>query len=340
MFSLGRYQRDLIFDYCLGLCHPVDVPQAEELIVGNAQAAELHDRIRAALAPLSYMPAELCPNELADRTLQRLRELSGHHRAPEPSGPVVVKLGFGRYMSNATGVVVTAASLLLMVGVLMRISSVMRQRSYSQMCGGQLSEIYRAMNLYSADHDGVLPAVARTDGTFWHAIGDQGAEGGANTRNPFLLLKLGYLERPADFLCCGKIRKGAAPLTPAQTAAYSDFPSRDYITYSYRLMPAFRVRMASLGARPLMADMNPHFERPAAASAGAFRPRSDGAALRLNSGNHGRRGQNVLCGDGHVRYSRTRFLGDSDDDIYTMDGGDVGDGCRFPTRLDDAFLAP
>ena len=66
----------------------------------------------------------------------------------------------------------------------------------------------------------------------------------------------------------------------------------------------------------------------------------DREALRLNSANHGRRGQNVIFGDGHARHLRTRFLDGSRDDIYTMEDDAVGGCKKLPACLDDAFLAP
>ena len=339
MYPIDREQRELIFDYCMGLSGPSESARAEALIVRSAGAAELHAAIQAAIAPLSYLPMEYCPDDLADRTLRRLRDQCSHRGGPKGSLPTIIRLGFHPHLSDAAGVVVTAASILLIVGVLVQASSMVRQHYGRLHCGRQLGRLHKAASMYSSDHDGFLPAVARADGAAWHAIGDQGPQCCSNTKNPYLLLKLGYSDRPADFLCGGKTGHDAPPLTLAELAKRSDFPSRDHITYSFRLMPSVRVKMGALGDRPLMADMNPHFERSITNGASASL-RLDAVAMHLNSPNHGRRGQNVLFGDGHVGYSRTRFVGESEDDIYTMTDGDMGDGCRLPLRLDDVILAP
>lgn len=339
MYAIPLDEQDLVFAHSLGMSEGPDLLRAEALIADDTRAAELNEFLRDAVAPLSLMPPEYCPDALADRTIGGLRSFVERERRGT-SAPTIVRARWGRRLSNATGVAVVAACILLVVGVLVPSSNMMRQRYASQLCRGGLAGLFQAMDQYSSDHDGFLPAVARAEGASWHAIGDPGLESGSNTRNPYLLLKMLYTDRPIDFLCCGKTRNGTPPLTPTDIARYRDFPSRDHITYSYRLMPAGGVRLASLGTRPLMADMNPHFERSITAAAGVPSRRFDDESLRLNSINHGRRGQNVLFGGGDARYIRTRFIGDSDDDIYTMGQGDVGDGCKLPSCLNDTILAP
>jgi hypothetical protein len=259
--------------------------------------------------------------------------------AGEPS-PRVVRLGFPGNLSNAARVAIAAASVVLIMGVVMRSSDVMRQQQHNQMCRHQLANNYRALNLYAADYDDVLPTVARADGAPWHRIGDQSPQSASNTRPLFLLFALGYTETPEDFICCSRAQAELPRLKRADVATHRDFPSRRYVTYSYALMPHNRVQKAAFGARPLMADMNPHFEALLADAPQSSPPLFDKTVAHLNSPNHGRRGQNVLFGDGNARYLRTRFIGNSHDDIYTLKDDTLG-GCKtLPACLDDAFLAP
>jgi prepilin-type processing-associated H-X9-DG protein len=340
MSSLDLDQQELIFDHCIGLSDPSDAAKAEELISHNMQAAELCDAIKEALAPLAYLPPELCPDDLADRTVQRLSELAGHRLVEEEPGPRAIRLGFPRHLSNTARVVVMAASVVLVIGVVMRSSGLMRQRFHNQVCRTQLSDIYRALDLYTADYDDVLPVVARADGALWHRIGDQDPQNGSNTRPLFLLLAHRYTETPEDFICCSRGHTDVPRLKRADIPTYRDFPSRSHITYSYQLMPHPRVSKTAFGARPLMADMNPHFESLLSPATRSLPLTFDKKSVSLNSVNHGRQGQNVLFGDGHARHTRTRLVGDSRDDIYTMDEGAVGGCKRLPSSLDDAFLAP
>lgn len=340
MFPIDPEQSELIFDYCMGLSGPSDSAQAEALIAQSVPAAELHAAIKDAIAPLSYLPAEYCPLKLAERTLQRLREASDRVGLPNGPRPTIVRLRGLPYPSSLAGVVVAAACILLLVSVLARSFSVVRQHCSRQQCGSHLDGIYQAASMYSSDFDGMLPAVPHAANAAWHAIGSQAAGSCSNTQNPFLLLKLRYSDKPSDFLCCGKPGHDAAPLQRDELATRNDFPSRDYITYSYRLMPSAAVRLEALGRRPLMADMNPHFESMMGDDATALSLPPDAETLRLNSPNHGRHGQNIVFGDGAVRYSRTRFVGNAGDDIYTMGAGDIGGGRQRPAGLHDAILAP
>jgi len=340
MHPIDPQQQELIFDYCFGLSCPSEAAEAERLIGRNDEAAAWHARIQAAIAPLSYLPPEYCPDGLADRTLHRLRTEASQRGVVYRSRPRIVSLGFQPRLSNAAGIVVAAASILLIAGVLVQSSTVFRQHYARLNCAAQLGRVQEAVGLYSSDYDGFLPAVARAEGAHWSAIGQDGPRHCSNTKNPYLLLKYGYTDRPADFLCGGKTRDGAPPLTAAQIATRDDFPSRAHITYSFRLMPTGGLKLAALGARPLVADMNPHFERLEAVPSQARSLELNRVTLRLNSPNHGRCGQNVLFADGHARYSRTRVIGDGDDDIYTIADDKIGEGCRLPSCLDDTMLAP
>jgi prepilin-type processing-associated H-X9-DG protein len=67
-----------------------------------------------------------------------------------------------------------------------------------------------------------------------------------------------------------------------------------------------------------------------------------------NSPNHGRDGQNVLYGDGHVEWTSNPFVGAQRDNIYTQrnTGGntavdDTGKtALASPIDLNDSFLLP
>jgi len=337
MSGFNQEQKDLVFQHCLGLSAPEEGARTARVIAGNDEAAESHARIKAALAPLQMVSPHACPDELADRTVARLRELARQHLASAPPPQKILKLARRQNLSN---VIAVAASVLLIVGILIPSSKLMRHRSGLQRCEGQLGNIFRGLDLYSADHDDRFPAVARAADAPWNRIGDQGSENHSNTRNPYLLLKLDYLDRVGDFVCCGGTHGQTSPLTPSQIKVHNDFPSRDHITYSYRVMSDPSVKKVSLAGLPIMADMNPHFERQAACTLVNVRLHLNRDLLRLNSMNHGRWGQNILYGGGHVRYSRTRLLGDPPDDIYILKGGDECRGDEVPGSLTDTLLGP
>jgi len=337
MSGFDQEQKDLVFQHCLGLSASEETAQTEQLIAGNDEAAKSHARISAALAPLRTISPPACPGELADRTVERLRELAREHLASAPPPARVLKLARRQNLSN---VIAVAASVLLIVGILIPSSKLMRHRSDLLTCKGQLANIFRGLDLYSADHEDRFPAMARAADAPWNRIGRPGPENHSNTRNLYLLLTSGYMERAQDFVCCGGKDDRLSPLTPAQIKVHNDFPSRNHITYSYRVMSDPFATKTSLSALPIMADMNPHFEQPAACTAARLTFRLDPDRLRLNSPNHGRRGQNVLYGGGDVHYSRTRLLGDAADDIYLPEGADECRGDEVPGCLADTLLGP
>jgi hypothetical protein len=337
MSGFEQEQKDLVFQHCLGLSASEEAARTEKLIAGNEKAAKSHARIAAALAPLRATSAPVCPVELSDRTVERLRELAREHLASAPLPPRVPKLARRQNLGN---VIAVAASIFLIVGILIPSSKLMRHRSGLLTCKGQLANIFRGLDLYSADHEDRFPVMARATDAPWNRIGHPGPENHSNTRNPYLLLTFGYMERAQDFVCCGGTRGGMSPLTPSQIKVHNDFPSRNHITYSYRVMSDPFATRTSLSALPIMADMNPHFEQPAACTSARLTFRLDPDRLRLNSPNHGRRGQNVLYGGGDVRYSRTRFLGDAADDIYLPEGADECRGDEVPGCLTDTLLGP
>ena len=81
MNLLSRNEKELIFDYCLGLAGADRIVCVQGLLAHNEQAAALHARLQVALSPLRSLRAKLCPAELAERTLRLLGAAAGVARA-------------------------------------------------------------------------------------------------------------------------------------------------------------------------------------------------------------------------------------------------------------------
>lgn len=331
MSNLDASEKDLLLEYCLGLSESPE--RVGRLISSSSEAAEICDRIARVLTPLDSL-ASVCPDALVRRTLDRLHAAAKSEVAA-PAGPKIIRLGWPAKLSSMAGVVTVAACILIIVGVAIPSFSFIRNRYYRQACLSQLDGLYKSIDLYSSDHDGLVPAVARSAGTTWAGVGRQGPGNYSNTRNLFLLAKLNYAKLE-DFVCCGPQTGRVRTLTPAQLAAYDDFPARRDVTYSYRLMPNPRTKLSTLASQPLMADMNPHFEKVS--------PQMDVCpsekSLCLNSRNHKRQGQNVLWGDGHAQFTSRRTVGGGGDDIYTIADTSTYRGLEWPTDPGDTFIAP
>ncbi len=85
MSSLDRSERELVFDYCLGLILAEEAAKVEAWIACNEQAAAFHARIRAALEPLESLPSESCPQGLAENTVRCLCAMARETQTSAPS---------------------------------------------------------------------------------------------------------------------------------------------------------------------------------------------------------------------------------------------------------------
>ncbi|MHC4187550.1 MAG: hypothetical protein ACYSRQ_05085, partial [Planctomycetota bacterium] len=66
---LNEAQKELIFDYCMGLTNEEESAEADHLIFSNAEAQEVHARLQAALDPLQKAEFDKCPDYLAENTV-------------------------------------------------------------------------------------------------------------------------------------------------------------------------------------------------------------------------------------------------------------------------------
>ncbi len=342
MTSLNDQQKTLLFDYCMGITSETETIQAESLIATNEQAAELSSQITKTLSPLNLIETEECPDYLAEGTVWRLTNAA---RASQLKPQQLLAAEQGRnaargfFWRNFGQLATAAAMIIFAAGVIIAPLSHMRQDYWQKYCQSQLLRIGQGINAYSNDYNGKLPAVATTLGSPWWKVGYQGEENQSNTRHVWLLAKKGYVN-PADFVCPGTRQGKAIQFDTAQAKSYNDFPARRYVTYSFRLICKQPADKNMLGRKVLMADLNPLFERLPAHSAQSLNLTLDEKLLNLNSANHGRHGQNILFCDGSIDFGKTRQMGGSKDDIFTLQNTNVYKGVEVPSCETDAFLAP
>lgn len=205
-------------------------------------------------------------------------------------------------------------------------------------CASQLKRLFIAMEIYANMNHGNYPrtffakkvntndpAGPLTEYTGANAVNSFGSPdspaGNDVTAPIYLLIKVtGY---PAESLVCPA--SGARPF-PDKVAGHSNFPSGQYLSYSMQNpFPAtsavimnwqWSISAMSRGG-PLFSDMN-----PGAPELLTMTPQSGASAG--NSRNHGGAGQNVLYGDGAVKWETTPFCGlerpgppPFDDNIFT-----------------------
>jgi prepilin-type processing-associated H-X9-DG protein len=344
MTELNNQQKQLLFDYCLGLTTEEITADAEDLIASNKQAAEIHSKLKTALSPLKRLESDLCPDSLAEGTIWRLNNLARSSQlrleqllADEQIRGITDK---SRFWKNLGEIVATAAVIVFVAGALIAPLNLARQKSRQQACLMQLQRIGQGINSYSSDHEGQLPAVATAMGDPWWKVGYQGKENYSNTRHIWLLMKGRYVEKPADFVCPGRSRCQTAQLDPSQIQNYNDFPSRKYVTYSFRIRCNKPGEESTGGRKVLAADSNPLFENLPDDYSKPLKLEPNIDLLILNSINHNHRGQNVLFCDGSTEFVKSRQIGASADDIFTLQDTDTYKGVEVPARETDAFLAP
>ena len=343
MTPLNNQQKQLLFDYCIGLTSEKETTEAEALISSNEQAAEINSKLRAALAPLDSLEPESCPDELVEGTICRLNNLARSSQlrleqllANEQARKVA---GKKRLWRNLGQIAAAAAVIIVFASAYFAPLKFLRQKSWQQRCQAQLQRIAQGIDYYSSDHDGQLPAVATIPGAPWWKVGYPGKENYSNTRPIWLLVKGNYVN-PADFVCPGKSRGRVIQFDLSHAKNYNDFPDRSYITYSLRIRCSGSGQRSLLGRRVLMADLNPLFEKLPQDYSHPFKLHLNKDLLTLNSINHSRRGQNILFCDGSVRFVKIRRIGISEDDIFTLQNTDIYQGVEVPSRETDAFLAP
>ena len=343
MTPLSSEQKELLFDHCMGLASPEQIVEAQALISSNQEAAEIHSKLQATLAPLDSVEPEVCPDDLLERTVLRLNNAASSSAdklqellAGEQKRPIRAQhlhwLGMVRRLA-------TAAVFVIAGSVFFTTFRYLRFDSQRQRCQMQQSGFFQGLEKYVADH-GKQPAVETQAGAPWYKVGYQGSENHSNTRHLYLLVKDGYVE-PDSFVCpsCSKSR-GRPRLTSTELRGNRDFRDRRYITYSFQI----RCRQGSDGQlhcrNVLMADLSPLFEDLPDDFGKPFSLQLDRRLVTVNSVNHKRKGQNVLFGDGSVRFLKTRFIGVSNDDVYTLQNTDVYHGDEVPACATDFFLAP
>jgi hypothetical protein len=345
--NLSEQQKQLLFDYCLGITSEEESAQAQELIFSNEDAAQLHNRLKVFFAPLESLGEEICPAELEEKTIVRLKMQARSSQiklqqliAAEQIRSIPARLSLLR---NVGKMLAAAAVIFFVIGTYFSMAGYMRQQSWQTACTAQLQRIGKGLASYRGDNSGQLPMVAMAAGDPWWKVGykPDSNENCSNTRHIYLLVRGNYV-KPADFICPGAKKIKADDLKKVQAAGLRDFPGRQFISYSLRIRCVNATADKSgqaAGEGVLISDMNPLFENL---------PREfeqlglqiDEKTEKLNSINHASRGQNVLFEDGSVGFFKTRHVGIDQDDIFTLRNTTLYQGNERPGCEADAFVAP
>jgi len=347
MTGLSEQDKQLLFEYCIGLTTGQQTAQAQELMFANNEAADFCAKIKASLSPLDSIAQEMCPDELAEGTVWRLKQAARSAQlrlegllAAEQQKKVGREVGlwgdFGRRLAMAAVFVVVGSVFITGYRVA---CGYIHQKYWQTQCASQLGHIFQGMANYKSDNDGEMPAVASAAGAPWWKIGDQGPANQSNTRRMWLLVKNDYASFD-DFVCPGKKQNFRLAIDPYTARQLIDFPRRDFVTYSLRMQCSNSGTSSDLGRKVLLSDLNPLFEILPAWWASGMKVEISDKLMTLNSSNHSRRGQNVLFCDGSCQFTKRRTTDISLDDIFTLQNTRSYQGVELPSSEADSFLAP
>ena len=132
MISLDREHTSLIIDHCLGLCSPSEAKDARKLITNSDPAAQFHSQVEGALQVLASLPAEPCPDYLAEITIRRLNDLAAQESLAEGPRPEIIRLNLRRRLMNAASITAVAAAVVVVAAVSIRSFSPTHQREQVQ----------------------------------------------------------------------------------------------------------------------------------------------------------------------------------------------------------------
>ncbi len=344
--NLNEQQKQLLFDYCIGITSEEESAQAQELIFSNEDAAQLYNKLKAFFAPLETLREETCPAELEERTIARLQSQAraSQVKLQQLIAAEQIKGSPARIlMLRRVGRVLAAAAVIFFVFVTyFSMTGHMRQQAWQTTCNAQLQRIGNGLASYRSDNNGRMPMVSMAANDPWWKVSykPDSNENYSNTRHIYLLVRNGYV-KPADFICPGVKKVKADDLKKISAAQLRDFPSRQFISYSFEICCVKATAGSSgqaTGRGVLISDMNPLFER-LPGELEQLKLQVDDALAKLNSLNHNRRGQNILFDDGSVGFFKTRSV-DNDDDIFTLQNTTLYQGNERPTCEADVFVAP
>ena len=289
----------------------------------------LQDDIKNAFAALNLLPEAAAPADLAARTMQRIAQ---HQQVNVLlARQEINRRTWWRPTFSLRDLIAAAAAIILVAVSLVPSLQQAGQQARIDLCAAQMGQIGTALGAYANDNRGHLPVVM-ADSSSWLATDNGPAS--SNSAGLFKLVPGQYA--PATVFHCPGLGGGTDAFVVQ--SGMTDFPGRQYISYSYQhaLGAAALSRsrpdlMAVASEMAILADNTPLF------GGGQFIP---GRMKLLVSDNHARSGQNVLYLDMHVGWSPVPEAGVAGDNIYLVRGIYSYRGDEAPADVTDSFLLP
>ena len=308
----------------------------------DQDCSRLYNGLKKTVGMLNSMPEEKCPDDLVARMFERFEEKSSSQRNLESLLKNEYESKSRRNYVFIGKISKLAAVIAIVIGITatyVPVTKKMRFMALNKVCQQNLASIGASISNYAADNAGMLPSVAADNSSSWWKVGSQNESDHSNTRNLWLLVREGYSD-VNDFACPARPMITDKRLKTVNVCDFKrDFPSKDFVNYSFRIIDGNPVRVNSMGRSVLAADSNPLFEENCMDKYTFFKGFELNDQLRSASSiNHLGRGQNVIFADNSVSFNRGR--NHEGDDIYTVRGTNSYKGSERPSDEDDVFLAP
>ena len=258
---------------------------ARELIATDTEAADMYENLQYNFGCLDALEIEACPDSLVESTIDRLILAAAEAELAEettqvPSNEIVAGTDINQLLAveqqkrgetvpvykphfsfwRVAEIMSVAAMLLIIFNTVFPAFSSIRQKQYKTVCAANLGAVAQGIESFRNSNDGRMPYVSMSDDAPWWKVGCQDGENQSNTRHYWLLVKGDYVNA-ANFVCPG--REGSVPLklSSDKIEELCDFPSRDNVSYSFRLTTEdVASRRAAQVISVIMADRNPIFE--------------------------------------------------------------------------------
>lgn len=321
-----------------GRIHPVGGPEQLEPVSAEAvdELASRHwsapSHSRNPVASLLSLLATINPPGVAERDRLIESTLAGVQRQIDSSN-TRFRLSPERSTSSARSgfrlrdLVGVAAAIVLCASVVWPMLAGSREQAREAQCSANLSRAALGFSNYAADNQGRLPQARASflGGTWW----DVGKQNRSHSANLYVLVRNGYASL-TDLSCPGN---AAAPTAPTEQDV-SDWRSPEEVSYSYQLFGPGRPGWNSGARFVVLTDKSPVIQRARLGE-------------RVNpdesSRNHAGQGQNLLFGDGSLRFEARPIL-PGGDNIWLPSGASNFSGRltgrETPDHDDDAFVGP
>ena len=341
-------QFDLIFDYLSGQNDRRE--EVEKLIASDDRARQVYNGLRSTFAQLDLLNEIHVPVGLADRTAGYVQTHQNKEytiamneaKARIHKHEFQNESRFSWVMGNLRDMIAVAACLMLVF--LVGKPGLDHSRSIAQrkMCEKQMAELGGAFTNYASDNNDQLPQAGTNGGKWWN-IGEQRPEASSNTRHVYKLVKGGYT-RPENFICPAsdgnqQYYAQLQKMSDADARKLNDFLSKDHVNYSFKLIIPNSNAKWGISREAIAADKNPIFAGFDSRLQHVVSVPADSALRKVNSRNHGSKGQVVLFSDGSIVFMKDRFYGPQQDDIFTIKKAIEYYGVETPEE-DDTFIAP